>query len=216
MATLVLLGACTGSGSGPDDPTPSPDPTVTAGNLDGKDLPDPEQLGEGWTTGQTADGHGELDGDWLVARDPGDLNAALPPIGCLGITAPPAYPQPVAALQGTYIASSAGLDAVVISIQYASEAEAVAFMQSYARDISACPPPASPTDAYVRAITVEAADDARIVDRWVESGVGAAPHPWRELIVRSGPKVALANVQVPAGSPFDAAGLETVLRDIID
>lgn len=210
----------TSSASGSAPPSSTSAPPVTSGPLSQSNVPQPTVLGGGWQTNGKPDDTSHAapqTPSWLRARDPADVNAALPPLGCSGLTQAPAYPIPKHALQGRYLQDGSNVNAVVLVLDYADEAAARSFLQAYGRDIRVCPAPATqtPQSPYVRAVTVLEATDSIVRDRWVEYGAGAGPNGWHEVIVREGARVGLADVEAPAGTTPDLTPLTSTLRAVV-
>ena len=200
-------------------PSPSSVATADAGPLSETNVPPPVAIGQGWTTNTQppAGSHGQSDSSWLSVRDPGDVAAALVPLGCSGLRGTPRYPLPDHALQGRYVSPPDGLNAVVLVLDYPNEAAARSFLGAFSRDISSCPAPATsgPRSPYVRAITVTEATDTRVVDHWSEFGVGAGTSVWHEVVVRQGKRIGLADVEASPGATPDLTALAAVLDRLI-
>jgi hypothetical protein len=165
--TVVLLGACSaGSAAGPV-PTPSPaarsadpvprsaepaaEPTTTntlppppaptapapstAGDLTADALPVPA----GWRTVVRAGGAEEGfqgNGTWVRARDPRYAASDVITIGCADITRDD-YPDPVAALEGSYV-DDGGAPGVGLALDFADDDAAAAYWERYTEQVQAC------------------------------------------------------------------------------
>jgi hypothetical protein len=215
-STAAATPASSGSGSaGATTPPPTaPSTAVTAGPLSQANVLPAPSLGSAWTTNASPapDVHGQPDTSWLSVRDPADVTAALAPLGCVGLSRPPSYPTPQHALQGRY-ATADGRNAVVLVLDYRDEATATTVMSSFARDIANCPPRAGagPQSPYTRIISVTESTPTRIQDHWTESGVGAGPNAWYEVVVRQGARLGLVDVESPPGVTPDLTTLAGVL-----
>lgn len=199
-------------------PTSAPAATssVQSGDLTAANLPQPSAIGTGWKANNSPDGtEGTAKPSWLTSRNPVETNTGLVPLGCSGLTAIPRYPVAQHVLQGRYEAGS--LNAVVIVLEYGSAATATSFMTTYTASISHCPAPAkvTATTPYTRAITTSAASDTRIRDSWVEYGANAGTTVWWEVLLRTGSRVGLCDVEARPGQPPDMGTAEAALRNVL-
>ncbi len=176
-------------------------------------LPEPSAIGSGWSSNPNA-GDENKSPSWQTTRDPAETNTGLVPIGCAGLTKIPAFPLAKVVQQGTYVSGS--MNAVVLLLEYDSAATASRFMTTFAAAIANCPAPTSvtATTPYTRAITTTEATDVSIKDFWVEYGAGAGKTTWHEVVVRSGNKVGLGDVESAPGVTPDLAQLAAALQRV--
>ncbi|GAA1427841.1 hypothetical protein GCM10009616_06080 [Microlunatus lacustris] len=118
---------------------PPPEPTgpapSTAGDLTADALPVPA----GWRTVPREGGAEEGfqgNGTWVHARDPRYAAQDVITIGCADVTRDD-YPDPVAALEGSY-ADEDGAPGVVLALAFADETAATAYWQRYTAQVEAC------------------------------------------------------------------------------
>jgi hypothetical protein len=117
---------------------PPPEPTApapsTAGTLDADALPVPA----GWKTVALDGGPEEGfrgNGTWVHARDPRYAAQDVITIGCADVTRDD-YPDPVAALEGSYDNDNA--PGVGLALDFADEADAAAYWDRYTAQVEAC------------------------------------------------------------------------------
>jgi hypothetical protein len=141
-----------------------------------------------------------------------ETNTGLVPLGCSGLKSIPAFPVAKAVQQGQYVSGS--LNAVVLLLEYDSAATATRFMTVFAAAIANCPAPktVTPTTPYTRAITTTQSSDVSIRDSWVEYGAGAGKTTWHEVLVRTGSKVGLGDVESAPGVTPDLDQLASALQ----
>lgn len=176
-------------------PTPSPldrtaVPARTSGTLGPTSMPLAKALGPGWTSrvdpGSAEDGY-TGNGTSVVARDPGDVMAALLPLGCASdaVYATP-LPLPAHALEADYAYRPTGAHATGLVLEFRSSAVARGFVRVYTAALRACRSGST-------AVTVQPAPGAGLflstqVDR-VEQVT------WRELVAPAGRVVRLVAVE---------------------
>ena len=118
----------------PPPPRPSKPAATRAGELTARSLPVPE----GWKTvarkGGSEEGY-EGNGTWVHARDPRYAANGVITLGCADVTRDD-YPDPTAALEGTYERN--GQPGIGLVLEFASEAKAAAFWKVYLRQVQAC------------------------------------------------------------------------------
>lgn len=151
----------------PPPPAPTAPAASTAGSLDASSLP----VIEGWRTVARAGGDEEGylgNGTWVHARDARYAAFDAITIGCADITRDD-YPDPVAALEGTY-QNSSGAPGVGLALDFAGPADAQRYWQRYRDQVRACT-----GDQPVRIEVI--ADDSGLIDRrsypdgeWLEVG----------------------------------------------
>lgn len=162
----------------PPPPAPTGPAPSRAGDLDADVLPVPA----GWRTvvreGGAEEGF-EGNGTWVRARDPRYAAQDVITIGCADVTRDD-YPDPVAALEGSYV-DDGGAPGVGLALDFADEAAATAWWQRYAAQVEAC----QDLDEPVRT-TLEAGLPG-LVDRRTYPDGGQ----WTEVGRRSGARVVL-------------------------
>jgi len=118
----------------PPPPRPSKPAATRAGELTARSLPVPK----GWKTvareGGSEEGY-EGNGTWVHARDPRYAANDVVTLGCADVTRDD-YPDPKAALEGTY--ERAGQPGIGLVLQFGSAARAAAFWKVYLRQVQAC------------------------------------------------------------------------------
>ncbi|QGN34555.1 hypothetical protein [Microlunatus sp. Gsoil 973] len=185
----------------PKAPT-SPAPK-TAGKLTAKDLPVPK----GWRTVAREGGaeEGYLgNGTWTHARDPRYAAQDVITIGCASITRDD-YPDPVAALEGTYgrqgaVNSQPGVGEVM---QFKSAADATAYYREYRDQVRACSDP----DGQVYAKII--GSDEGLIDRRVYDGSS----DWTEVGKLTGNRLTLIILTDP-GHRITKSQAEAILAKI--
>lgn len=125
----------------PPPPPPSKPAPSTAGRLTGDVLPVPAGWHRVVRAGGSEEGY-EGNGTWVHARDPRYAAHAVITPGCADITRDD-YPDPVAALEGTY-EKRRGEPGVGLVLQFASAREAALFYRVYVSQVQACRKPDSP------------------------------------------------------------------------
>ena len=155
----------------PPPPEPSRPAPSTAGPLTPRSMPRPP----GWKTvvrpGGSEEGY-QGNGTWVHARDPRYAAQAVVAVGCAAVTRDD-YPDPVAALEGTY--ERQGQPGISLALQFADQRRAAAFWRVYLSQVKAC----TRGDGAVRTEVLE--ESAGLVDRrsgddgeWTEVGVRRA------------------------------------------
>ena len=155
----------------PPPPQPSRPAPSTAGALTARSLPKPP----GWRTvvrpGGSEEGY-QGNGTWVHGRDPRYAAQAVVAVGCAPVTRDD-YPDPVAALEGSY--ERQGRPGISLALQFADQRRAAEFWRVYLRQVKAC----SSGDGAVRTTVLEEATG--LVDRrsgddgeWTEVGVRRA------------------------------------------
>ncbi len=174
-------------------------PADRSGPLTADALPTAAVLGAGWKPFVDPGGHeaGFSGNDsWVRERDPSDVLAGLPPIGCATAVTPSApLPAPVYALEGTYDGPSED-SAVGLALEFASPAEAERFLAVVTGMLRAC---GDSSNSAVLRIRVVSATPTALVDtrRDPETPERLAT----EVLVRSQLRVGLLFVDTRAGAP---------------
>lgn len=207
-----------GTGASPTSAVP-PEPTTTntlpppkaptapaprtSGKLTGKDLPVPE----GWRTvarkGGAEEGY-RGNGSWTHARDPRYAAQDVITIGCASITRDD-YPDPVAALEGTYgrkgaVDSRPGIGEV---LQFKNPGDAGAYYRQYLGQVRACDDPDG--QVYARIITA----DHGLIDRRVYDG----STDWTEVAKLTGDRLTLIILTDP-GHKITTSEADAILAKI--
>jgi hypothetical protein len=212
-ASAGPTGASTSAASLPPEPTttntlpPPPAPTApaakTAGKLTAKDLPVPK----GWRTvarpGGIDEGY-QGNGTWTHARDARYAAQAVITIGCAPITRDD-YPDPIAALEGTYghkgaINSQPGVGDL---LQFKNSRDANAYYQQYLQQVRACNDPGGQVLAKI------ISSDLGLIDQRVYDG----STDWTEVARLSGSRLTLIILTDP-GHKISKAEAEAILRQI--
>jgi hypothetical protein len=151
----------------PPPPPTAPAPTA-AGELTASALPVPA----GWRTIAREGGHEEGfqgNGTWVHARDARYAARDVITIGCSEVTRDD-YPDPVAALEGSYQSRSGG-PGVGLVLQFASPDAARAYYDRYRQQVAACTSPDGPVVAKVLASRRGLIDRRTYPDgEWIEMG----------------------------------------------
>ena len=176
--------------SAPTAPAPS-----TAGDLDARALPVPP----GWRTVAREGGEEEGylgNGSWLHGRDPRYAAFDAITIGCAPITRDD-YPDPTAALEGTYDRS--GEPGIGLVLQFAGPAQARAYFEQYVRQVDACRGPDAP-------VQIERLPSSRgLIDRRAYDDGS-----WTEIAGRVDRRVTLVILSDP-GRDVDAAQADEII-----
>ena len=202
LAALVLGGCNDSSDNGTPDAAASEEPILdgtsvpqTAGPLTGRQMPDAEVIGDGWT--ERADpGAGHEDetdpnAPSTQARDVDELMDALVPIGCPEDAVLIDLPRPRYALERTY-AGPSGQPGVAVILQFDDETSPNAFLEAFERQMRACPArrvnPDGPVSVQYSSIerTSEQAYGIR-----QERGTDADPNRYLVIAVRADNRVGL-------------------------
>ena len=139
-------------------------------------------------------------GTWVHARDPRYAAQAVITLGCAEVTRDD-YPDPVAALEGTY-EKRRGEPGIGLVLQFADAKAAAAFYSVYLDQVRACRAP-----------------DGPVVIRTVPSRLGLIDHRtapdgnWTEVARLTGPRLTLIILTDPAHHRSRAAS-ESLLRHI--
>jgi hypothetical protein len=171
-------------------------PATTAGNLGAGSVPGPPDLGTGWKRyvdpGAPEEGYAG-NGSWVRARGPAEVVQSVVPLGCAGLSRPPALPVPRHALEATY-RGPAGRPAVALVLEYDRSVQAAAFLAGMGRIARACatrPAKTGPSDPMSTVVTPVRIDGSTVLDTRREYGAGAGEWVWSEVVVRDGPRVGL-------------------------
>lgn len=196
--------------SEPPEPTttntlpPPPEPTApapkSAGALTKKDLPEPA----GWQPvarqGGAEQGY-RGNGTWVQGRDPRYAAQDTITIGCATVTRDD-YPDPTAALQGTYgKRGDTSTPGIGLALQFGNDADAKVYYQRYVEQVRSCDDPDGPVQA-----TVINSDLGLIDQRRYSGGT-----EWTEMAGRHGNRVTLVILTDP-GHTVDKSAAESVLR----
>lgn len=196
----------------PPEPTttntlpPPPEPTgpapKTSGPLSAKDLPRPR----GWQTvprpGGAEQGY-RGNGTWTQGRDPRYAAQDAITIGCAPVTRDD-YPDPAAALQGTYgKRGNTAVPGVGLVLQFPNDADASRYYNRYVAQVRACTDPDGPVVATIITSELGLIDHRSYAD-------GTA---WTEIAGRRGARVTLLILTDPDRA-IDRNAAEAVLRDL--
>lgn len=180
----------------PPPPQPSKPAPSTAGSLSAGSLPVPA----GWKTvarpGGAEEGY-EGNGTWVHAKDPRYAAQDLITIGCAPVTRDD-YPDPTAALEGSYVRKSA--PGVGLVLQFADDAKATAFFARYVAQVRAC------TDPDVVQATVVPSSAGLIDRRTYPDG------DWTEVAARRGSRATF--VVLNDGGATSTKAAEAILAQI--
>jgi hypothetical protein len=153
-------------------------------------MPLASALGPGWSSrvdpGSAEDGY-TGNGTSVVARDPGDLVAALLPLGCDAVVvyATP-LPVPAHALEADYAYLPTGVHATGLVLQFHDIATARSFVQIYTAALRACRSGSS-------VVTVEPTPGPGL---FLSTQLDRVEHDtWRELVAPAGRVVHLVAVE---------------------
>jgi hypothetical protein len=165
-------------------------PARTSGTLGPTSMPLASALGPRWTSrvdpGSAEDGY-TGNGTSVVARDPGDVVAALLPLGCASsaVYATP-LPAPAHALEADYAYRPTGAHASGLVLEFRDVAAARAFTRIYTAALRACRSGST-------VVTVAPAPRAGL---FLSTQVDRVEHDtWRELVVPAGRVVRLLAVE---------------------
>ena len=171
-------------------------PAETAGALDAGSVPGAPELGRGWSRyvdpGDVAEGY-TGNGSWVRARGAAEVVQSVVPLGCVGLSAPPALPVPKHALEATY-RGPGDAPGVALVLDYPTEQQASAFVAGMTKIARACRRPAAevgPDDPLTAVVTPVRIDRTSVLDRRREYGFGASEWLWSEMVVREGRRVGL-------------------------
>ncbi len=195
VAAVLALGACgDSSDSGaPAAATVTPaagdgEVPQTAGPLTGRQMPDPQVLGDGWT--ERADpgaGHDEETDPGAPStqqRDVAELMDGLVPIGCPEAAVDIALPRPEYALERTY-AGPSGQPGVALILQFGDASRPEAFLAGFARQMRACPPRPTGADDPISLGFRSVERTAEVVyGLRQERGADADPHRYLVIVAR--------------------------------
>jgi hypothetical protein len=180
-------------------------PGRTAGDLGERSVPSPADLGRGWQRyidpGDVAEGY-TGNGAWVRERGAAEVVEAVVPLGCVGLSSPPALPVPKHALEATYRGPGEA-PGVALVLDYPSAAQAARFVSGMATIASSCEPPArkvradDPLTVVVEPVRIGA---RTVLDRRREYGVGASEWVWSEMVVQHGARVGLLILASPASA----------------
>jgi hypothetical protein len=188
-------------------PAPTPTPTVspsastspldrtavparTSGTLGPTSMPLAAALGPRWTSrvdpGSAEDGY-TGNGTSVVARDPGDVMAALLPLGCASDAVyATALPVPAHALEADYAYRPTGAHASGLVLQFRDAAVARAFVRIYTAALRACRSGST-------VVTVQPSPGPGL---FLSTQVDRVEHDtWRELVAPAGRVVRLLAVE---------------------
>ncbi len=192
-------------------------PATTAGDLDSKSVPGPLDLGRGWSRyvdpGAPEEGY-VGNGSWVRARGTDEVVQAVVPLGCSGLTTPPALPVPEHALEATY-RGPGDAPGVALVLDYDDPDRAADFVAGMGRVARSCPAPAGPVPSdgpLVASIEPARVDASTVLQRRREFGAGATDWTWSEAVVRRGARVGLLIVATDAGAAPDLGDLAARLR----
>lgn len=167
----------------PPPPPPSRPAPSTAGPLTARVLPVPR----GWRTvareGGSEEGY-QGNGSWVHARDPRYAAAGVITLGCADVTRDD-YPDPVAALEGTY-ERRRGEPGVGLVLEFSSSQLAATFYRRYLQQIRACSGPDAPFGAKVIPSRLGLIDQRSLPDG-----------DWTEVARLSGPRLTLVILTDP-------------------
>ena len=180
-------------------------PAETAGALDSRSVPQAPDLGRGWQRyvdpGDVAEGY-TGNGSWVRARGVAEVVQAIVPLGCIGLTSPPALPLPKHALEATYRGPNEA-PGVALALDFAGTRQASNFLAGIGQIARACRQPADevgpgdPLTVVVEAVRIGA---TTVLDRRREYGVGASEWLWSEMVVQEGSRVGLLILASPPSS----------------
>ncbi len=181
----------------PPPPQPSAPAPSTAGPLRASSLPVPA----GWRTvarpGGAEEGY-EGNGTWVHAKDPRYAARDLITIGCAEVTRDD-YPDPTAALEGSYVREKA--PGVGLVLQFDDAAQATTFFDRYLAQVRAC------TDPDVVAAAVVPSSQGLIDRRRYPDG------DWTEVAVRRGDRATFVILN-DGDRPTSTAAAEKILDQI--
>ena len=165
-------------------------PALTSGTLSPTSMPLAASLGPRWTSrvdpGSAEDGY-TGNGTSVVARDPGDVTAALLPLGCASdsVYATP-LPVPAHVLEADYAYRPTGAHASGLVLEFRDAATARSFVRVYTSALRACRSGSS-------VVTVEPSPGAGL---FLSTQVDRVEHDtWRELVAPAGRVVHLLAVE---------------------
>jgi hypothetical protein len=221
LAVLVLGGCNDSSDEGSPDAAASSEPVVdapavaqTAGPLTGRQMPDAEVLGNGWTEradpGAGHDDETDPNAPSTQQRDVDELMDGLVPIGCPDAAIDIALPRPAYALERTY-AGPAGQPGVALVLQFAEAAGPNEFLDALESQIKACPAAGADTDGPVTlGFRGLVRSPEQITALRQEQGVDADPNKYLVVAVRDGNRVGLVFL---SGAPVTKG--KTIGADLI-
>jgi hypothetical protein len=205
----ALLSGCTGAVGSPEargvdtdrrtpttaDTGPPDAPAARSGDLGQEDLPQPSDLGRGWSyrvdNGNAEDGY-LGSGEPAIARDPVSVLAAITPLGCR----PGRLPMPVAALEVTY--TRGDLPGVGLLLQFGDDAAAARFFAEHSGVLDRC------AGSSRVELSIKRHTEDLLVSTRVEQ-LGETP-VWTEGVGLRGTEVMLIAVADPSG-----AGVRSVI-----
>lgn len=187
----------------PPPKAPTAPAPKTAGKLTSKDLPVPA----GWRTVARKGGAEEGyvgNGTWTHGRDPRYAAQDVITIGCASITRDD-YPDPVAALEGTYgrkgaVDSQPGVGEL---LQFKNAGDAKAYYQQYLGQVRACDSPQG--QVYAKIIS----SDHGLIDQRVYDGTT----DWTEVAKLTGDRLTLIILTDP-GHKINKSAAEAILAKI--
>jgi hypothetical protein len=185
----------TSTTTGSPSASPSPldrtaTPARTSGTLSPTSMPLAASLGPRWTSrvdpGNPEDGY-TGNGTSVVARDPGDVMAALLPLGCASDAVyATALPVPAHALEADYAYRPTGAHASGLVLQFRDAAVARAFVRIYTAALRACRSGST-------VVTVQPSPGPGL---FLSTQVDRVEHDtWRELVAPAGRVVHLLAVE---------------------
>ena len=206
IASALLITSCTGadqqaaplarSEAAAEAADPTATPPARSGDLGQDDLPQPEDLGDGWAyrvdLGNPEDGY-LGSGEPATARDPAAVLAAMTPLGCQ----PVELPMPQRALEVTY-EREGSVPGVALVLQFANEGEAASFFATHADVIRGC---VGGRRVDVR-VELDVDDPQRFVSTRTEQ-LGETPS-WVEGMTVTGNEVTLIAVADPTQRGIDS------------
>ena len=139
-------------------------------------------------------------GTWVHARDPRYAAADVINLGCADVTRDD-YPDPVAALEGTYERRK-GEPGVGLVLQFSSSSRAAAYYRRYVEQVSACRGPEAPFAAKVIPSALGLIDQRSLPDG-----------DWTEVARLSGPRLTMVILTDPRHRRSRAES-EALLRQI--
>ncbi|WP_375430460.1 hypothetical protein [uncultured Friedmanniella sp.] len=209
-ATASSTGPTPASSVEPAEPTttntlpPPPAPTApapsTAGDLRAAALPVPA----GWRTVAKEGGDEEGfrgNGTWVHARDARYAAQDVITIGCADVTRDD-YPDPVAALEGSYVDRD-GNPGVGLALEFTDAEAASRYWSRYTDQVRACTPLADPV--HIELVPLSGAGADELVDRRTYPD-----SEWTEVAKQSGTRVTLV-ILTDAGHRITAAKARTLL-----